>query len=112
MQVMVMGPYANGKAECFFRDAAALLDSKMEAAGSEGRRRRRWEYVRVGCEDASYLGKRHWSPAGAGQFLRAHRSTFNSFFNNKQFFGHAFSNGSQSFSSGYRQITIHPNGSA
>ena len=31
-------------------------DSKIEAAGNKGRR---WEYVRMGCEDAPYLDKRH-----------------------------------------------------
>ena len=73
VQVMVMGPWANRKAECSFRGAATLLDSKMEVAGNKGRR---WEYVRVGCEDAPYLDQRHWSPAGAGQNLKAHKSRY------------------------------------
>ena len=76
MQVMVMGQWANRKAECSFKGAAALLDSKMEAAGNKGRR---WDYVRVGCEDAPHLDKMHRGPAGAGQISEAHKSKFDSF---------------------------------
>ena len=77
MRVMVMGPWVGAKAEDSFRNAAALLDNKMETTGNRGRR---WEYVRVGCEQAPYLDKRHFSPAGSGQILKAHTRVFNKFF--------------------------------
>ena len=77
MRVMVMGPWVNAKAEGSFRGAAALLDTKMERNSNGGRR---WEYVRVGCEQAPYLDRRHFSPAGSGQILKAHTRAFNKFF--------------------------------
>ena len=81
VRVMVMGPWVNRKAAADttddFKDAAATLDNKLEAAGSKGRL---WNYVRVGCGDAPYLDKRHFSPAGSGQILKAHTRVFNKFF--------------------------------
>jgi hypothetical protein len=77
---MVLGPWVTPTADDAFKTAAVALDTKMEAASNKGRR---WQYVRVGCSDAPYLDRRHFSPAGAGQILRAHRSTSDSFFNNE-----------------------------
>jgi hypothetical protein len=38
VRVMVMGPWVGAKAEDSFRNAAALLDNKMETTGNRGRR--------------------------------------------------------------------------
>ena len=77
---MVLGPWVTPTTDDAFKTAAVALDTKMEAASNKGRR---WQYVWVRCSDAPYLNRRHFSPVGAGQISRAHRSTFDSFPDNE-----------------------------
>jgi hypothetical protein len=80
VNVMVMGAWVGSKSSVAHRAEAALLDERLRVSGHNDKR---WKFLSVGCRCVGCLDSKHFNSVCAGQILKAHKSKFDSFFNNK-----------------------------